>query len=96
MYDWVDHGEFVARVAAGKDYGVAKNAGLYIIKYKNAFISPTTGNLVTAPAVPSAIDTAFVEALFDALTTFQGVNTKAVINFSAGMSHVISYVENAD
>jgi hypothetical protein len=37
-----------------------------------------------APARRAAIDKAFFIAVEDALQTFRGVETKAVINFSAG------------
>jgi hypothetical protein len=100
MYDWfpneegipVGHGEFVARVAAGRDYGVAKNADLYIIKYKNAYVSPHSGRTIMAGAQADAIDEAFLEAISDALQTFGGVGTKAVINFSAGKLHISSRI----
>jgi hypothetical protein len=98
MMDWetdgngnqIGHGEFVARMAAGQDYGVAKNAGLYIIKYKQGYTTgPNSGvpnQLRLAPARRAALDKAWFIAVEDALQTFRGVNTKAVINYSAGKS----------
>lgn len=93
MMDWfVDdngnpgHGEFVARVAAGQDYGIAKAASLYIIKYKQGLTDLNGNNLRLAPAKRGALDMAFLHAINDAVVTFGGVNTKAVINYSAGKS----------
>lgn len=37
MNDWEGHGEFVARVAGGTDYSVAKNAGLYVRQIVTTF-----------------------------------------------------------
>lgn len=93
MYDYSNHGEFVARVAAGSDYGVAKNADLYIIKYRQGYINGLTSNLVTPLSTPSAVDDAFAHAIDDAIASFtNGAPRKVVINFSAGKLHITTSV----
>lgn len=95
MMDWfVDdngnpgHGEFVARVAAGQDYGIAKAATLVIVKYKQGYTDKDGNNLRLAPAKPGALDEAFKYAIQDAIDSFTAGNRKAVINYSAGISLV--------
>jgi hypothetical protein len=36
----IGHGEFVARMAAGQDFGVAKNAGLYLSRCSQTYSCP--------------------------------------------------------
>jgi hypothetical protein len=91
MMDWfVDdngnpgHGEFVARVAAGQDYGIARSANLVIIKYKQGITDRQGNNLRLSPAKRGALDHAFLYAIDDAIAAFPDGTRKAVINYSAG------------
>jgi len=80
----VGHGTCVASVAAGVDYGVASNAELVVIKYKNAFRT-NNGRIVQPSTTPSAaIAWAWRTAIGRALATYAGEKMRAVINFSGG------------
>jgi subtilisin family serine protease len=81
LTDWNDHGTQVACLAAGVQYGVAPNANLVLVKYRNAFRS-RIGKVSTPLAT--------VEAMADALHwIIQHIDTNnragiSVINLSWG------------
>lgn len=82
--DGLGHGQCVASIAAGRRFGVASNANLVAIKYKNAQLN-NAGNFVLANARPAAFMWAWHQAIQDAKSNRPaGSVMKAVINFSAG------------
>ena len=85
LTDYHGHGTQVASVAAGVSQGVASQANLVIIKFRNAFTSSITGRFQIRGVTDSALEDAWSYAINDALARKAAGDTgKFIINMSYG------------
>jgi subtilisin family serine protease len=90
IFDWNGHGTAVASVAAGKTHGVASNANLVIVKFRNAAknpLNPTSDRYVIRGVTWSALMNAWNWVQDDVNSQrSKGNNGKFIINMSYGQS----------
>lgn len=77
LTDYGNHGTTMAAAAAGTRYGIASDATLYLIKFKNA---QRVGGKWVENETPEAVDDAFSH-IFDIVRT-RGLQGRAVVSFS--------------
>lgn len=92
MTDYNGHGTAVASIAGGVTRGVASQADLVIVKFRNAAAASfNPGRLqirqVTAPALRAAWDFAFSDIMAQRANGYTG---KAIINMSYGKCQTFS------
>lgn len=90
IFDWNGHGTAVASVAAGKTHGVASNANLVIVKFRNAAknpLNPTNDRYVIRGVMWSALMNAWNWVQDDVNNQrSKGNDGKFIINMSYGQS----------
>lgn len=78
----------MACAAGGRQYGVAANANLFLIKMSNYLENQQTQEKETMPFTPEAINHAF-ETVWDAFESGVADPTKSVINVSFCKYHPV-------
>ena len=86
--DYNGHGTIVASIAGGKTHGVASDADLFLLKFRQATRNPInhrSGNWHVRQATSSGLEWAFSEVIADVITQRDNGNAgKFIVNLSLG------------